>query len=319
MKSPTLLTALALVASATFTLPAQAELIYGLTSSSQLVSFDSASPGTASLVGSFSGLGSGQTLVGIDFRPLTGELYALGYNGQTEFSQLYTVNLATAALSTVGSGVTLTGSGVNPSFGFDFNPVADRLRIVTSADTNYRFNPSTGALAFTDTTLGYATGDPNQGANPFVVGAAYTNNFAGATSTTLYGLDAASSVRLITIGNVGGTPNSPNGGQLFTVGSSGFFLSGTLLGFDISATNGTGYVVGSLNAGSPGLNGFLPPTLFRVNLANGSLTSVGNTTGFDVVDLAVFLTPVPEPGAMAICAAGLVGAVAVARRRRARA
>jgi hypothetical protein len=49
------------------------------------------------------------------------------------------------------------------SFGFDFNPTVDRIRVQSDADQNLRLNPATGALAATDTTLSFAVGDTNQG------------------------------------------------------------------------------------------------------------------------------------------------------------
>src|SRR6185369_13708070 len=73
-----------------------------------------------------------------------------------------------------------------------------------------------------DTDLAYAPGDAHQGVNPVAVGAAYTNNFAGATTTTLYDIDTFTD-SLVRQGGVNvppGTP-SPNSGQLFTVGPLG--------------------------------------------------------------------------------------------------
>jgi hypothetical protein len=73
------------------------------------------------------------------------------------------------------------------SFGFDFNPVPDRLRFVTDADQDLRLNPNDGTVAGTDGTLAFSAmmpTDPNAGTNPNVVGSAYTNNFSGTTTTT---------------------------------------------------------------------------------------------------------------------------------------
>ena len=87
-----------------------------------------------------------------------------------------------------------------------------------------RLNPNNGALAATDGTLTYATGDPNAAANPNVVGSAYTNSFNGATTTTLYGIDSALDILV--------TQNPPNAGTLNTVGALGFNTSDAV-GFDI--------------------------------------------------------------------------------------
>jgi hypothetical protein len=82
--------------------------------------------------------------------------------------------------------------------------------VVSDADQNLWLNPNDGTLAATDGTLAYAVGDSNAGANPNIVGAAYTNNFAGAISTTLYGID--SNLDILTI------QNPPNNGSLNTLG-----------------------------------------------------------------------------------------------------
>src|SRR5262245_31683828 len=88
----------------------------GLTATgTQLVTFDTVTPGTVSAPVSFTGLQSGETLLGIDYRPLTGVLYGLGST-----SRLYTINPTTGAATQVGSGTfAVPLSGTN--FGFDFN------------------------------------------------------------------------------------------------------------------------------------------------------------------------------------------------------
>src|SRR5688572_20913352 len=80
---------------------AQAALVYGVTSDDTLFSFDTATPGTLISGVPLSGFSqNNETIRGIDFRPATGQLYAIG-----SFGQLYTVNLSSGAMSAVGSGV----------------------------------------------------------------------------------------------------------------------------------------------------------------------------------------------------------------------
>ncbi|ADB32971.1 conserved hypothetical protein [Kribbella flavida DSM 17836] len=164
------------------------------------------------------GLRHGDHLVGIDTRPATKELYALGKSGQ-----LYKVNGRTGQATAVG---TPAAGAVGTAVGFDFNPTVDRIRVVTESGRNLRLHPDTGAVAAVDGGLAYAAGT----STPRVAAAAYTDSFAGATSTGLYGLDAGKDT-LVTQGTLPGrTPAvSPNTGQLFTVGR---------LGLDISAVNG---------------------------------------------------------------------------------
>jgi hypothetical protein len=75
-------------------------------------------------------------------------------------------------------------------FGLDFNPQVDRLRVVSNAGQNLRLNPDTDTVAATDTRLQYASTDRNAGRTPNVVGAAYTNNFAGTTATVVNDIDS---------------------------------------------------------------------------------------------------------------------------------
>jgi hypothetical protein len=238
--------------------------IYALTNTNELLRLDSAAPGTILSTVSISGLQVGENLLGIDFRPASGQLYALGST-----SRLYIIDLGSGAATQVGAGPfapALNGT----SFGFDFNPVVDRVRVVSDADQNLRLNPITGALAGADTSLTYAAGDPNAGANPNLVGLAYNNNAAGATITTLYGIDSSLDILVI--------QNPPNNGTLNTIGPLGFDTSGAV-GFDI-ATSGTGFA--SLQVG--GLAG-----LFTIDLATGTATSVGSIgTGATAIrDIAV--------------------------------
>ena len=119
------------------------------------------------------GLTLGEILVGIDFRPATGQLYGLGTPGGGPGSaQLYIIDTETAIATRVGGPNAVLGG---TSFGFDFNPVPDRIRVVSNAGENLRLNPDNGAIAGMDVNLAYALGDPNVNGLPSVVGVAYTN------------------------------------------------------------------------------------------------------------------------------------------------
>lgn len=206
----------------------------------RLVKFNSDTPGTITDIGAFSGMVGGQSVRSLDFRPSTGVLYAISTDGTTA-GQLYTVNLTTAVLTPVGSGFTL-GNNNAPSVEMDFNPVLDIIRVVTRANgatnnNNFRVNPTTGALISTDTNLAYASGDPLDGQPASVAAAAYSNNVAGAGTTTLYAWDYNFD-SLDTIGGPNGTP-SADGGQLFTVDAPANVLTFNAgMGMDISASLG---------------------------------------------------------------------------------
>jgi Tol biopolymer transport system component len=255
---------------------AVAATIYGVTAANNLVRFNSATPGTFEATNAITGLQTGETILGIDVRPATRQIYALGSTGR-----IYTINPFTgaAALASTASGATLSGT----SFGVDFNPVPDRLRVVSDADQNLRFNVDTGA-ATVDTTLAYATGDPNAGQNPNVVGVAYTNNFAGTTATTLYGIDSARDT-LVRQGSVGGSPVSPNAGQLFTIGPLGVDTS-DVVGFDIA--NPSGIAFAALTVGGTA-------QLYTINLTTGAATLVGNVGGSSALRGITVANPPANP------------------------
>jgi hypothetical protein len=230
-------------------------LIYGLTSGSQLVTFRSNAPGTILSTQVITGIGA--PLVGIDFRPATGQLYALGNTGQ-----LYVIDPLTGAATPVGSPVALTGV----RFGFDFNPTVDRIRVVSDANMNIRLVPTNGALAGVDAMLVYAGTDVNVGMDPNVVASAYTNSFPGAslsTGTNLYGIDSALGILVF--------QNPPNNGVLNTVGSLGLGVLDGIAGFDISP-DGRGFA--ALH-----LTGALTSNFYTINLETGAATLVGTIGG----------------------------------------
>src|ERR1044072_2776833 len=144
------------------------EAIVALLSGNRLLFFDSATPGAVTKSFTVTTV-SGETLVAIDFRPSTGDLYAMGDSGR-----LYILNLTTNAASITPN----APPGLNGSrFGFDFNPVVDIIRVTSNFELNLRLNPTTGAEINTDTALNYPGTDVHAGVNPTIVGCAYTNNF----------------------------------------------------------------------------------------------------------------------------------------------
>lgn len=201
------------------------------------------------------GLQVGESIAGIDFRPLNGQLYALGSN-----SNIYTVNLASGALALVST-LSTPLSGTN--FGFDFNPLVDRIRIVSNTGQNLRFNP----IDFTVTT----DGSLNPG-SPNISAAAYSNNFAGTTSTTLYAIDSVNS-QLVQV-------MPPNNGVIVPVGSLGVQVNG-VNGFDIGGTSGIAYTIfkGTNNRNR----------LYEINLTTGQASGRGILGSTEIRGLAIGL------------------------------
>lgn len=291
------------------TASARAELIYGITAAlststggSNLVSFDSATPGTITNIGALSGALPNHAVRSIDFRPNGAQLYAISTDTTSlSTAQMYTVDVATGVLTPQGGTFSLTGN-TSSIVRIDFNPAADRLRITTGGATNnnYRWNPVASAFVAQDTSLSFAVGDPNA-AQPTITmtGTAYTNNFPGTTSTTLYGWEYQRD-SIVTIGSIGGSPNSPNGGIMNTVftAAPSFRTLGNQIGMDISA-NGIAFV----NHDDPGLG--TPHGLFMIDLSNGNQTPLGDFGSTLMLDIAA--ATVPEPTSMALCGLAIGG------------
>jgi len=227
------------------------ETIYA-TSGNDIATFNNGATGVVTSV-PVVGLQAGESLVGIDVRPQNSQLYGVGSS-----SRLYTINPLTGAATQVGAAGQFTLNGT--SFGMDFNPTVDRIRVVSNTGQNIRLNPSTGGLAATDTAI--------TPAGVTLTGIAYDrNDLLPGTPTTLYAIDATNG-QLTTIGSIDGSPNSPNGGVAGpTVGSLGL---GTALdpriGFDISTQTGFGFAT-ILTGGTD--------KLYQVNLTTGAATLVG--------------------------------------------
>jgi hypothetical protein len=254
--------------------------------------------------------GDGARLDAIDFRPATGQL--IGYDSQSQ--RYFEVDPLTGALRAFDDGAAVATSGSGGDI--DFNPTIDRLRLVTTDNDNVVFNPENGATTQV-TDLFYVPGDANAGADPNVVGNAYTNSFAGnfGGQTTQYVLDSEQDVLAI-LGN--------NTGQLTTVAAlrlGGIFPipaninenTGFDIFFDGAAQQNIAYVIADIGNISD---------LFILNLTSGVLTTgfgsftnnFGRLRGLAVADLG----EVPLPAALPLFIAGFAGLSFASRRRKTR-
>jgi hypothetical protein len=174
--------------------------VVGLTADQRLVCFKTERPRLARDIASVSGLQSDTKLVGIDYRPANGALYGLG-----DQAGIYVIDVTNASASLVArANVALQGT----SFGVDFNPAADRLRVVSDTGQNLRINVADGVTT-TDVAL---TNPPNPATG--VTGAMYTNNDADPnTGTTLFDVDSA--LDQVSI------QSPPNNGTLVATGKLG--------------------------------------------------------------------------------------------------
>ena len=234
--------------------------VTGLTADNRLVGFDARSPNTLASNVAISGLNAGERILGIDVRPADSQLWALSNTGR-----LYTLNPTTGAATfrvalsadpadTTAPFTTLDGS---TTLSVDFNPAADRLRVVSPAGQSLRINVATGATT-TDGVINRASGAAS------VLAAAYGNNFAGTTVTTLFDLDGNADVLTI--------QNPPNDGTLTNVGALGVDIAGAVA-FDIAGGD-NGLVLAALRTGVTG-----PFLLQTISLATGAVTPYLNTSG----------------------------------------
>lgn len=241
-----------------------AKVIFGLTNTNRLVRFSSSTPGAVTSNIAIAGLPNGEVVRGIDFRPVDKKLYGVGSN-----SRVYTIDTTTGQATAVGPAFNPVLNGV--TLGFDFNPMADRIRVHTSLRQNLRLQPVTGAVAATDTVLTYADGDANAGAAAAITGTAYTNSIPNAEATELYGIDASRDT-LVKLAD-------PNNGKLATVGGLGVNTSNEV-GFDISPD---GAAFAALTVGGANVSG-----LYSLNLTSGTATLFENI-GFNglIIGIAI--------------------------------
>ncbi|MBC7827200.1 MAG: DUF4394 domain-containing protein [Chitinophagaceae bacterium] len=216
-----------------------------------LVQYSTANPEKIINSSTITGLQEGETIVGIDFRPATGEFYALGSK-----SRLYVIDFNSglanfvAALTTIPMGSTtavpLALSGT--SFGVDFNPVVDRIRIISNTGQNLRAHPTTGV------TLVDGPINPQPAS---VNGVAYDNNDTDTTTTTeLFALDVSGD-KIFEI-------DPPNNGTLIDPLSIKLNITGDG-GFDIAPRNAK--VTTDIGLGLYEID--KTSTLFRIDVETG--------------------------------------------------
>lgn len=247
------------------------EAVVAVTSAHELITFHAGQPGRILERRPVTGLPAGDRLAGIDFRVAKGVLYALSQAGR-----LYTLDIPTGALRPVGAApaaLPLVGS----VFGFDFNPAADRIRVVSNTGQNLRLHPDTGAAVDgdpavegvqPDPALRYAWADVNARRKPDIAGAAYTYNPNDSKITTNYAIDRALGVLVMQGSREGTTPVvSPNTGQLRTVGSLGLG-SLTDVAFDIADVGNTALI--AVRTAADGQT-----RLHQVDLATGATRPLG--------------------------------------------
>jgi hypothetical protein len=249
--------AAALLGSASFATAAFAAPAVGLVGDTTLVMFDTESlaiSGTIEVTGV-------EGLAGIDVRPADKMLYGVSLAGE-----VVTIDTASGT-ATVKS----TLSEMLPSFEgatVDFNPMADRLRLMGTDGTNHRVNVDDGMVTV-DGSLVYIAGDMHEGEAPAIVDAAYINSIGKPEATAMYDIDATIAALI--------QQTPPNDGTLKAIGKLG--VEGSSYAFDISATEdltNTAWLV-------------IDNTLHTVDIATGTATAIGAIEGVEgpISDIAI--------------------------------
>ena len=239
----------------------ESRLLFATDNAGNLLRFHERTPW---LVGSkpITGLTAGVSLKGIDFRPATGDLYALGSD-----RVVYRVNPNTAIAVAEGPAFETTPTALQGDrIGFDFNPTVDKIRITSDADDNFRLDPDPGSLLMNDTKL--------TPADVTVVGSAYTNSSFAAfanrpTATMLFAYDTSGKRDRLWL------QNPANAGTLMNPLSTGLDL-GSDVGFDIAGTTNRGYVAGT-QSGRSGAR------LYTLDVTTGKTRQLGRIGGGSVV------------------------------------
>lgn len=246
-------TALVALSSAGFAAPA-----VGLTGDRTLVWFDTATAEVTRTV-ELSGV---ERLHGIDMRPADGKLYGVDGDGA-----IVTIDLESGAATKGATMTTTLPSGVAGLV--NFNPAADRLRVMGADGTNLRVNVDTGETTV-DGNLNFAAGDPSAEATPMVVATAYTNGIGKPEKTAMYDIDAGLGALL--------RQTAPNDGTLATIGMLGIEgADGYAFDFEVRAIDDN---VAWLASGG---------ALYTVNLETGAAVKEADFKGMtgSLRDLAI--------------------------------
>lgn len=200
-------------------------------------------------------------LAGIDVRPADKMLYGVTLSGE-----VVTIDTASGE-ATVKSTLSEKLASYEGAI-VDFNPMADRLRLMGTDGTNHRVNVDDGAVTV-DGSLAYEAGDMHEGETPAIVAAAYINSIGKPEATAMYDIDATIAALIQQV--------SPNDGTLKAIGKLG--VEGSTYAFDIASTEdltNTAYLV-------------VDNTLHTVNLETGAAEAWGAIEGVEgnITDIAI--------------------------------
>lgn len=236
----------------TLAAPAMAAVVVGLSGENELHWLDT---DTWTRTGGVTVSGVEGRLLGIDVRPADGKLYGVFADGS-----LATIDPQSGVAVKVSTLTTKLADGVSATV--DFNPAADKLRVMGSDGVSLRVTVETGETTV-DGGHAYADG----AVAPNVIAGAYTNSYAGAEKTQLFNIDGAAGWLVL--------QDPPNDGKLNPVGGIG--VTPTEAGFDIVSDGAGGNQAWLVVQG-----GF-----HSVDLMTGATAEVGRIDGANVRDIAI--------------------------------
>ncbi len=214
-----------------------------LTGSNQLWSIDIAKSNTIAKRVQVTGLGSNEDLLGIDYRPADGKLYGITKDAVYVIDDVTGVASGRQALIASNSTLVFTAPLTGTNFGIDFNPVVDRMRVVSDSAMSLVVNVDTGAVnrqADIGTIGAGGVAITPQPTGFSITGAAYTNSISKPTSTRLWDID--------TLGDRLFQQNAANNDSQLS-GAVPLGVNATdVNGFDIDGANNKGYA--ALKVGS---------------------------------------------------------------------
>jgi len=264
------------------------ETVFAATRSNQLIRFNAGAPGRIADFRPISGMQPGEQVVGLDFRPSNGKLYALGTAGQ-----LYVIDPASAIAESVGPGRLRTLA--SEDVGFDFDPQSDHIRLVTASGHNLRIDPDSGLPVDgdplapgvqSDSELRYAAGEFQHGTAPRLAAAAAVYRPASGrrpATTTQYAIDR----RTRTLVAQGSPPRAfrrlpPESGQLHAIGALALDLGDGPVSLDVSPAQVALLCVSRGERSE----------LYRIDLTSAALQPLGRIA-FDDTVTAIAIAPPP--------------------------
>jgi hypothetical protein len=236
-----------------------------LTDRNELVLFDSANPAATSMVAV---QGTAARVLGIDLRPTDLKLYGLDAAGG-----VYRIDARTGmteTVSTLSVALEIADSAV-----VDFNPQANRMRVIGPSGQSLRVNVDTGQADPLER-IAYAAGDVNAGKLARLTAVAYLNSVAGTNETQLFNFDSGQRVYAI--------QEPPNSGVLYTIAPLGLPPEGRVDAADIHTDKSmTVYSAFAVVANR----------LYSFAVASGRMTEIGPIAAGSrkIVDIAVVSPP----------------------------